>query len=126
MMKFKEFYVEDKNKKSNCVIRTFSKLFDKNYEIIKEELIDLTNKLNQNNFNDEIVFETYLLNNNYIILNDFNNKKIKDLNLGKGKYSIFCYDRKDYYHMIPIIDNIIYDKNDDCLELYVIKIYKKV
>ena len=27
--------------------------------------------------------------------------------------------------MIPIISNVIYDKNSDCLDLYVLSIYRK-
>ena len=30
----------------------------------------------------------------------------------------------EFYHMIPIIDGIIYDKEDSCLNLYVITICK--
>ena len=51
--------------------------------------------------------------------------KIKDLELDSGNYIVFCYDKKDYYHMITIIDNTIYDKTDECLDLYVIKVYKE-
>ena len=52
------------------------------------------------------------------------NVKIKDLNLDEGRYIIFCWDKKDYYHMVPIIDGVLFDKNDKSLELYVITIYK--
>ena len=39
---------------------------------------------------------------------------------------VFCYDKKEFYHMISIIDNDIYDKNSDCMDLYVISVYKKI
>ena len=52
------------------------------------------------------------------------NIKIKDLKLEKGSYVIFCWDRNQYYHMIAIIDDIIYDKDDKSLGFYAICIYK--
>lgn len=52
--------------------------------------------------------------------------KVKDLKLDNSDYIVFCYDKKDFYHMVPIIDKVIYDKNTDCMDLYVITIYKKI
>ena len=51
--------------------------------------------------------------------------KVQDLKIDNSSYIVFCWNKKDYYHMIPIIDNVIYDKNFDCMNLYVISIYKK-
>ena len=45
--------------------------------------------------------------------------------IDNSSYIVFCYDKKDYYHMISIIDNVIYDKNSDCMDLYVIAVYRK-
>ena len=50
--------------------------------------------------------------------------KVQDLKIDNSSYIVFCWNKKDYYHMIPIIDNVIYDKNFDCMNLYVISIYK--
>jgi hypothetical protein len=50
--------------------------------------------------------------------------EVKDLNLDNGKYLVFCWDKKDFYHMVSIIDNVLYDKDDSSLNLYVIKLYK--
>ena len=52
--------------------------------------------------------------------------KVQDLKIDNSSYIVFCWNKKDYYHMIPIIDNVIYDKNFDCMNLYVISIYKKM
>lgn len=52
--------------------------------------------------------------------------KVKDLKLDNSDYIVFCYDKKDFYHMVPIIDKVIYDKNTDCMDLYAITIYKKI
>ena len=50
--------------------------------------------------------------------------KVKDLKIDNNSYIVFCYDKKDYYHMISIIDKVIYDKSSNCMDLYVISIYK--
>ena len=51
--------------------------------------------------------------------------KIKDLDLDNGKYIVFCWDKKEFYHMVSIINNVLYDKDDRSLELYAITIYKE-
>ena len=124
-MQFIEYYVTDKNGNSNCIIRTFCKLFNKDYETIEKELIYLSEKLQYNDYKEITVFETYLENNNFYKINNISEKKIKDLNISKGNYAIFCYDKKDFYHMIPIIEGKVYDRNMDCLDLYTIEIYEE-
>ena len=49
----------------------------------------------------------------------------KELSLDNGSYIVFCYDKHEFYHMVTIIDNTLYDKEDSSLELYVIRLYKK-
>ena len=122
-MKFEEYFITDKNNKSNCVIRTFCKMFNEEYENVSNELSSIAQELNCS-FNDIEVFEYYMKKRNFNKLEYNKDIKIKDLELSNNKYIIFCYDKKDFYHMIPIINNTIYDKNKDCLELYVINIYK--
>lgn len=124
-MKFEKYYICNSNGNSNCVIRSFCKLFNKEYNEMKEELINLTKKKNANNYNDMEVFETYLSSKDYTIEEINNNLKVKDLKLSNGKHAILCWNKKDYYHMIPIIDNTIYDRTNECLELYVLKVYKQ-
>ena len=121
-IKFKEFYI-DFNGKSNCVIRSLCKALNKEYEEVYNDLLEISKELNKS-FNDIPVFEKYMSNNNInkIIEEEI---KIKNLKLSNGTYIVFCYDKKDFYHMIPIIDNVIYDKNKDCIDLYTISIYKK-
>ena len=48
---------------------------------------------------------------------------IKDLKLDSGNYVIFCY-KDAFYHMVSVINNTLYDKNDEALNLKVLKIYK--
>lgn len=119
-MNFVEYNPVNENRA--CVLRTFTKLFNKDYKIIKEELTTLANSLNYESYNEIEVFEKYLSDNNYIKI-DGNNILVSQLNLDNGKYAIFAF-KDDWYHMFPIIDNTIYDKDNNCFNLYVISIYK--
>lgn len=123
-MKYSEYFISNKEGKSNCVIRSFCKLYNQEYDVVFNELVELAHELNHNSFNDVEVFEEYMKRHNTIEI-ESKEIKIKDLELDSGNYIVFCYDKKDYYHMITIINNTIYDKTDECLDLYVIKIYKE-
>lgn len=123
-MKYEYYYVEDENKKTNCIIRTFCKLFNKEYEETKKELINIAKELKYETYAEIEVFEKYLNDNNYKKI-EHKEEQIKNLKLENGKYAVFCYDKKEYYHMLPIINNIIYDKKEDSLNLYTISIYKE-
>lgn len=109
--------------KGDCIVRTLTKLLNKDLNIIKEELNELAKELNYDNYREIEIFEKYLENNNYkkIMLEE---RQVKDLKLIKGKYAVFCYNKKDYYHMFSVIDNIVYDKDRKCFDLYTISIYK--
>ncbi len=124
-MEFKEYYIENNEGKSNCVIRSLCKLYNKEYNDIYNELITISKELNSESYNDVEVFETFMKRYNTLPLDYGNNLKIKDLKLDNGSYIVFCYNKKDFYHMIPIINNIVYDKDNRCLNLYAITIYKK-
>ncbi len=123
-MTFKEFYISDKNGKSNCVIRSLCKVLNKEYDDVYNDLCEVAKQLNCS-FNDIEVFEKYMEDNNIFKIDYKKGIKVNDLKIDKGSYIVFCYDKIDFYHMIPIINNIIYDKNNDCMNLYVISIYKK-
>lgn len=125
-MTFKEFYIYDKNGKSNCVIRSLCKILNKEYNTVYDELCEVAQKLKLISFNDIPVFEKYMEDNNIIKTSYSEDIKVKDLKLDNSDYVVFCYDKKDFYHMVPIIDKVIYDKNTDCMDLYVITIYKKI
>lgn len=124
-MKYIEYNLTDENGKSNCVIRTFSKIFNKTYKEVLNDLIDTAKELGCESFNDIPVFEKYMEVNGITKEPVEEDTKVKDLSLDDGTYVVFCYDKKDFYHMIPIIDNTVYDKHDDSLELYVISLYKE-
>ena len=124
-MTFKEFYISDKNGKSNCVIRSLCKILNKEYEDVYNGLCEVSKELKRFSFNGIPVFEKYMEDNNIFKIISEKDIKVKDLKMDKDSYIVFCYDKKDYYHMVPIIDNVIYDKNFDCMNLYVISIYKR-
>ncbi len=122
-MEYKKYYISDENGNSNCVIRTFCKVFNKNYSEVKNELIEISRKLKASSYNDTEVFEKYLSQKGYFPEETDKSIKVSNLELSKETRIILCWDKKDYYHMLPIINNTIYDKNSDSLDLYVLKIY---
>ena len=124
-MKYSNYYIESTNGKSNCVIRSFCKLYSKKYDEIYQELIILAKNLNCSSFNDIEVFEKYMEQNNTKKISFNQDIKIKDLELDNSSYIVFCWDKEEYYHMVTIIDNILYDKDDNSMNLYPISIYKK-
>ena len=121
-MKYEEYYITDKNNKSNCVIRTFVKMFNQEYDDVANELASIATELNCS-FNDIETFEEYMNRRNFYKMDFSEDIQIKDLKLTNDKYIIFCYNKEEFYHMIPIINNTIYDRTNECLDLYVISIY---
>ncbi len=124
-MKFKEFYISNKDGKSNCVIRSLCKIFNVSYDDIYNELCDISKELNASSYNDTEVFEEYMKRRNTMTFDYGKDMLIRDLKLDNGKYLVLCFDKKDFYHMVSIIDDTLYDKDDRSLDLYVIKIYKE-
>ena len=103
----------------------FCKLYSKEYDDVYNDLCTIQKELNCESFNDIPVFETYMNRNNTEAINYGEDIKIKDLELDNNSYIIFCYDKKDFYHMVTIINNTLYDRDDSSFDLYTIKIYKK-
>ena len=122
-MKYENFYITDNEGKSNCVIRSFSKIYNKEYDEVSKGLLDISKELNTN-FNDIETFEEYMKRLNTKKIDYGKDLLIKDLSLDNDKYIIFCYDKKDFYHMVPVINKTVFDYCDDSLNLYVISIYK--
>ena len=111
--------------KSNCVIRSLCKTYNEEYDNVYNELCEISKELNCESYNDIEVFETYMKRRNTSSIEYGKDIKIKDLILDKGKYLVFCWDKKEFYHMVSIIDKVLYDKDDRSLELYAITIYKE-
>ena len=124
-MKYKEYYICNKEGKSNCVIRSLCKNYNEKYDDVYNELCDISKELNCESFNDIEVFETYMKRRNAMPIEYGKDIKIKNLTLDDGKYLVFCWDKNNSYHMASIIDNVLYDKDSRSLELYTITIYKE-
>ena len=124
-MEFSKYYIENKDGKSNCVIRSFCKLYSKEYGEVYNELINISKELNASSFNDIEVFEYFMKKYNTNKIGVEKDILIKNLKLDNGSYIVFCYDKKDYYHMVAIINNVLYDKDDKSFDLNVIDVYKK-
>jgi len=125
-MKFIEYNITNNDGKSNCVIRSFCKMFNESYNDVYDELCQIQKELNCENYNDVEVFETFMKNHNVDPINYGKDIKVKDLNLDSGSYIVFCWNKDNFYHMLPIIDNVVYDKDDRSMELYTISLYKQI
>ena len=125
-MKFEEYNITNNDGKSNCVIRSFCKMFNESYNDVYNELCRIQKELNCENFNDIEVFETYMKNHNVNSTDYGKDIKVKDLKLDNGYYIVFCWNKDEFYHMLPIIDNVVYDKDDRSMELYTISLYKQM
>ncbi len=112
----KAIYYNPVDEKSGCVIRSISKALNKDYNLIKKEL--------GINYNDEAVFENYLFKNGFIVDNCFKDKLLKNINL-KGINIVFAH-INNWYHMVCVIDNIVYDKAsfEEIKNMKIIKVYK--
>ena len=112
-------YYNPVDEKGGCIVRSISKALNKNYLDVKKELIEI-----DSDYNNEEVFEEYLFSNNFIINNEYNGKLIKDISL--DDLNIVLAFKDNWYHMMCIINNIIYDKKtyDEVKDLEIIKIYR--
>lgn len=123
-MKFIKYYITNKEGKSNCVIRTFCKIFNEEYDNVYNELCRIQKELNCSNYNDIEVFEKYMKNHNFNSIDYGKDIVIKELELDDDTYIVFCWNKDDFYHMLPIINNVIYDKEESSMNLFTLKLYK--
>ena len=107
-----------------CTIRSISKVLNKELEEVKNNLISISKELGLDSFNEIEVFEKYLFDNGFKDTKKEYNERIEELSFD-GENIVFCYDKKDFYHLVAIIDNVMYDNNEDNKKLYVLKIYKR-
>ena len=107
------------DEQGGCIYRSISKALDMDYNIVKDELY----KFAIYNGDTEDVPERYLLSKGFAIDDSLKGSVVKDLEL-KGSNIVYCF-KDDWYHFVCVIDDTIYDKNEDALDLEVIKVYKK-
>ena len=84
-MEYKYYYVANKEGKSNCVIRSFCKLYNEEYDNVFNDLCNIAKEINYDSFNEVEVFETYMKRKNTIDISYDKDIKIKDLKLNDGK-----------------------------------------
>lgn len=118
-------YYNPSNDKRSCVVRTMTKLTGKDYNTVKAELAALAQELGSETYNDERVFSKYMTNHNINKLKEYDNTTVGELELISGTYCIYCTNMDGFYHLLPVVNNVIYDRRDDSRELYVISVYKK-
>ena len=117
-MKFEYYNPSDES--GSCVVRTMTKLTGKAYDIVKTELTALAKRLSCETYN---VFGQYMADHDIYKIKECNNTTVGELN--DGIYCIYSTNHNGFFHLIPVIDNVIYDRRNDSLQLYVIAIYKK-
>lgn len=120
--KLKYVYYNPSDEHGNCILRTLTKLLDKKYDEVKKEINNLAKELNYNTYVEEEVFTKYLNNHGYKEIK-FSPLILNDLTLEDGKYAVIV-GKDDFCHMIPIIDNTMYDKKDEYRNMKILKIYK--
>lgn len=123
-MRFDHFDPSGGEKRS-CVVRTMTKLTGKEYLTVRAELSELAERLGCETYNDEAVFGEYMSAHGIHKYREYEDTKVGELDLPSGTYCVFCTNREGFFHLLPIIDNVIYDRRNDSLELYVISVYKK-
>lgn len=118
-------YYNPSDEKHSCMFRSLSKALNKSFDNVKDELRELGNSMGINDLLDDRVFEAFLQKNGYKTVDKYNDSMLLDNNYD-GVNLVYSY-HDEWYHMVCIIDNIIYDKFDlDRLKnLKIIKVYKK-
>jgi len=114
-------YYNPINEQSGCIVRSISRALNKNYLEVKKEISDYAR---EKDYHEEEVFQSFLLEHGFTI--DLSNQGSNLLELDVKGINIVLAKDNDWYHMICVIDNVIYDKNnlEDLKNLKVIKIYK--
>ena len=104
---------------SDCIVRSISKALDKDTIDIENEL-----KMIKEKYQQEKVFEKYLLRNSFEIVNTYKGKQLFDTNL-IGTNIVYAKD-KNWYHMMCVIDNTIFDNHtkEELDNMQIIKVYK--
>ncbi|MBE6863779.1 MAG: hypothetical protein E7495_04310 [Ruminococcus flavefaciens] len=117
-------YYNPSDESRSCVVRTMTKLTGKKYSIVKAELTALAQELGFETYNDEAVFGRYMAEHGIYKTKDHVDTTVGELELNDGSYCVYCTNHKGFFHLIPVVDNVIYDRRNDSLELYVIAVYK--
>ena len=118
-------YYNPSDESRSCVVRTMTKLSGKPYETVKSELTALASEMAYPAYNEPEVFEAYLEQLGMRRCMDDCGVQVKELRLGRGTYCIFCTNHEDFFHLMPVIDGVIYDRRNAYQDLYVLAVYRK-
>lgn len=118
-------YYNPTDESRSCVVRTMTKLTGKEYSTVKNELAALAKRMGFEEYNEETVFERYMSEYNILRYKEYDDTKVGELELSSGTYCIHCTDRNGFHHLLPVINDTIYDRRDDSRELYVVAVYRK-
>lgn len=122
-MRFEYYNPSDESR--SCVVRTMTKLTGKEYSKVKTELAELALKLGCETYNDEKVFEQYMAEHGFRKLREYNGETVGEIELTDGTYCVHCTNREGFHHLMPVVDNVIFDRRDDSRGLYLVAVYKK-
>ena len=100
--------------KGNCILRSLTKILEKDYFEVKNELNNLAKKLNCEDYRDEKVFLKYLNDSGFIKVDSYKGVSVRDLKLDSGKYVVIC-GKDDYYHITLIKQEI---SDSLCVDVY--------
>ena len=118
------FYNPSEESRS-CVVRTMTKLSGKPYETVKSELTALAAEMEYPAYNEPEVFEAYMEQLGMRKCIDDCGLRVRELKLARGTYCVFCTNHEDFFHLMPVIDGVIYDRRNDSQDLYVLAVYRK-
>jgi len=122
-MRFEYYSPTDESR--SCVARTMTKLTGKDYDTVKAELTELSQSMGLDSYNDEAVFVRYMEEHGITEHKGHSGSRVGELALGPGEYCVFCTDGGEFFHLMPVIDDVVYDRKDTYNELCVIAVYRK-
>ena len=118
-------YYNPSDESRSCVVRTMTKLTGGEYQAVKHELTALAQEMGYPEYNEPAVFERYLLSHGFAKCSEGGGSQVRAFRLDRGIYCVFCTNQADYFHLMPVIDGVIYDRRNDSQELYVLAVYRK-
>lgn len=109
----------------SCVARTMTKLTGLPYDTVKQELAALASDMGYPEWNETAVFEAYLAKHGLNKIMGDSGIQVQALPDMDGICCIFCTNRDGFYHLMPVVDGVIYDRRDAYRGMFVLAVYQK-